>query len=235
MPIETDILQWATLAMSPTTWLDAVLNLVVALVSAAIINFIYRQCRGLHTSRSFVQTLYMLTLIICMIMMIIMGVRGTSAVAVAFGLMGALSLIRFRTIVKDNRDTAFVFLSVGAGMAAGTGMWWIGFAGLAVIGLVLLFHQNAPWQSTRQRVIAKVTIRPKSDDFAPGLLAAFAQLGDRIQMLHLRTIRMGEMFENTYEFTLFPTVTPAYAIQELMKVDGVDNVNIFNPEELEEP
>jgi len=233
------LMQWTNFAFNPTTWIDITINFLVALLYAAIVSFIYRQCRGLHTNRSFIQTLYMLTLVIALVMMVIMGVRGTAAVAVAFGLMGALSIIRFRTVVKDNRDTAFVFLAVGVGMAAGTGMWWIGFIGLGMIGMVLLIAEITPWGRSRQRVIAKITIRPTSGegggDPAPNLSGALAQLGNNIQMMHVRTMRFGEQMEITYALTLNPHVEPPYVAQQLLKLNGVDGVNLFNPDEVEEP
>jgi uncharacterized membrane protein YhiD involved in acid resistance len=234
-PTQTDLTNWSIFALNPTTWIDVVLNFVIALLSAFVISVIYRQCRGLHATRSFIQTLYMLTLVIALVMMVIMSVRGTAGVAVAFGLMGALSIIRFRTIVKDNRDTAFVFLAVGTGMAAGTGMWWIGFAGLVVIGITLLLTETAPWHRGRRRVIVKITFRPTGEHESSQLLGALQQLGTQVNMMHLRTIRLGEELEATYSLTLLPSVEEAYAVESLMKLTSVDDINIFSADELEEP
>ena len=51
----------------------------------------------------------------------------------AFALVGALSIIRFRTVVKDTKDTAYIFWSLAAGMAAGTGSYF-----LAIIGTIII-------------------------------------------------------------------------------------------------
>jgi hypothetical protein len=231
-------LQWTVMALASNTWIDILLNFIIAATYAFCVSLIYRQCRGLHANRSFIQTLYMLTLIITLIMMVIMSVRGAAALAVAFGLMGALSIIRFRTVVKDNRDTAFVFLAVGAGMAAGTSQWWIGFAGITFIGVVLVMLENAPWRGGYSRVIIKITFRPGSDeanDTNANISTTLSQLGTRIQMLHVRTLRLGELIEATYSLVLNPQIEPNYAVSQLLSVSGVDNVNIFNPSELQEP
>ncbi len=237
---ETDaqFLQWAAYNMAPTSWIDILLNFFIAIIYCFFVSMIYRHCRGLHANRSFIQTLYMLTLVITLIMMVILSVNGAASVAVAFGLMGALSIIRFRTVVKDNRDTAFVFLAVSVGMAAGTGQWWIGFIGLAVVGLTLLLLDNAPWGSNRSRVIIKMTFRPSGDDVesvSRKISNILSQLGNKQQMMHVRTIKMGQMIEATYAINLFPNIEPNYVIQELFNISGVDSVNVFNPEELQEP
>ena len=237
---ETDaqFLQWSAYNMAATTWIDILLNFLIAIIYGFFVSMIYRHSRGLHANRSFIQTLYMLTLVITLIMMVILSVRGAASVAVAFGLMGALSIIRFRTVVKDNRDTAFVFLAVGVGMASGTGQWWVGFIGLAVVGLTLLLLDNAPWGSSRSRVIIKMTFRPSGDDVesvSRKISNGFSQLGNKQQMMHVRTIKMGQLIEATYAINLFPNIEPDYVIQEMLGISGVDNVNVFNPEELQEP
>ncbi len=235
---DAEFLQWAAYNIAPTTWIDILLNFLIAVIYGFFVSIIYRHCRGLHANRSFIQTLYMLTLIITLIMMVILSVRGTAAVAVAFGLMGALSIIRFRTVVKDNRDTAFVFLAVGVGMASGTGKWWVGFIGLAVIGLILILLDNAPWRSTRSRIIIKMTFRPSeigAESVSRKIANILAQLGSKQQMMHIRTIRLGEMIEATYALNLFPNIEPNFVVQELLGITGVDSVNVFNPDELQEP
>ena len=235
-PSNTDLTNWSMFALNPASWLDIVLNFGAALVFAFVINIIYRLCRGLHATRSFLQTLYMLTLIIAMVIMVILSVRGAAGVAVAFGLMGALSIIRFRTIVKDNRDTAFVFLAVGAGMSAGAGVWLIGFIGIAVIGLTLLLIETAPWHGGRRQVVVKIRFRPVAEgDPSPQLLNALKHFGSHVNMLHVRTLRLGELFEATYSMGLLHHVNEADLIAEMLKTKGVEDLSVFNAEELEEP
>jgi len=59
--------------------------------------------------------------------------------AVAFGLIGALSVIRFRNVLKDTRDTAFIFIALTIGMATGTRIYVISGVGILVLSLVLLY------------------------------------------------------------------------------------------------
>ncbi len=62
----------------------------------------------------------------------------------AFALVGALSIIRFRTVVKDTKDTAYIFWSLASGMATGTGSYFLAFAGNIIISLIafILYKTN---------------------------------------------------------------------------------------------
>ena len=62
----------------------------------------------------------------------------------AFALVGALSIIRFRTVVKDTKDTAYIFWSLAAGMASGTGSYFLALSGTIIISIIalILHHTN---------------------------------------------------------------------------------------------
>jgi hypothetical protein len=87
----------------------------------------------------------------------------------------------------------------------------------------------------RRRVIVKITFRPTGEHESSQLLGALQQLGTQVNMMHLRTIRLGEELEATYSLTLLPSVEEAYAVESLMKLTSVDDINIFSADELEEP
>ena len=93
------------------TLLSAALSMGVALV--------YRRIHSETTySQTFVHTMVLLCVIVCFIMLVI-----GSNIARAFSLVGALSIIRFRSAVKDPLDVAYVFLAMAIGMACGTGFF----------------------------------------------------------------------------------------------------------------
>jgi uncharacterized membrane protein YhiD involved in acid resistance len=62
----------------------------------------------------------------------------------AFALVGALSIIRFRTVVKDTKDTAFIFWSLASGMATGTGSYFLAIAGNLILSSIafILYKSN---------------------------------------------------------------------------------------------
>jgi hypothetical protein len=98
------------------TLVDAIVVMVLSFVSALIIGLVYKQVhRGVSYSQSYVQTLVMMEVAIAVIMLIV-----GSNIARAFSLVGALSIVRFRTALKDPKDLGFIFFAMAAGMAFGT-------------------------------------------------------------------------------------------------------------------
>lgn len=96
-------------------------HILIALVTSfflsLVLAYVYRQThRGISYSTSFVHTMVLMTITIAVIMEVI-----GSNIARAFSLVGALSIIRFRTAIKEPRDIAFLFATMAVGMACGTG------------------------------------------------------------------------------------------------------------------
>ena len=114
--------------------LRVVISLVASLVIGLIIYFVYRKTfAGVVYSRSFNLSLIMLTMVSALVLMMI-----SSNMALSLGMVGALSIVRFRTAIKDPIDTVFMFWAVGEGLAVGAGFLDVGFIGVLVIGLPLL-------------------------------------------------------------------------------------------------
>lgn len=111
-----------------------VFSLVAALIIGLIIYFIYKKTfAGVVYSRSFNLSLIMLTLVSTLVLMMI-----SSNMALSLGMVGALSIVRFRTAVKDPLDTVFLFWAIGEGLAVGAGFLAVGLIGVLVIGLLML-------------------------------------------------------------------------------------------------
>ncbi len=99
----------------------AALNMLLAFVLGLGVSYIYRITHtGLSYSQSFVLTIIYLTVITSSVIMII-----GNSLTMAFALVGALSIIRFRTVVKDTKDTAYIFLALAGGMACGTSNYFL--------------------------------------------------------------------------------------------------------------
>ena len=104
-----------------------VISLVVSLILGLWIYFVYRKTfAGVVYSRSFNLSLVMLTMVSALVLMMI-----SSNMALSLGMVGALSIVRFRTAIKDPIDTVFMFWAVGAGFLD------VGLIGGLVIGLML--------------------------------------------------------------------------------------------------
>ena len=114
------------------------LILVIAFIVAMIIYLTYKNTyTGVMYNPRFNVSLVMITMITTIVMVVI-----GSNISVSLGMVGALSIIRFRTAVKDPRDTAFIFWSVVTGLACGTQNYTIVLAGSIVICLVLFLFKK---------------------------------------------------------------------------------------------
>ena len=114
------------------TTLDILLGLGVSLLAGMFILLIYRQIqKDAGISKNYCLTLLLITSISAMIVLTI-----TSNLALSLGMVGALSIVRFRTAIKDASDTAFLFWAVAAGITAGAGFYIITVIGCLFIGAV---------------------------------------------------------------------------------------------------
>ncbi len=114
--------------------LDILFGLGASLLAALFILYIYqRTMRQSALNRSFCISLL---LVCCISSMMVLTI--TSSLALSLGMVGALSIIRFRTAVKDASDTAFLFWSVAAGITSGAGFFLLTLAGCLFVGLVCI-------------------------------------------------------------------------------------------------
>lgn len=120
-----------------TPW-KIVLGLVMGCIVGLIIAFVYKRCyRGVLYSPTFAMTLMMLTLITTPVVMCI-----KSNIALSMGMVGALSIVRFRTAVKDPMDTAYMFWSLTMGILLGAELYVHALAvvlGISVILMLMTF------------------------------------------------------------------------------------------------
>lgn len=116
------------------TFRDLVANLLVALVCGIIISLVYRHTyKGLNYSASFAISMVMLTMITSIVIMVI-----GNNLARAFGMVGAMSIIRFRTAVKDAADIMFIFFSLAIGLACGVKLYVVAIFGTLFISTVFM-------------------------------------------------------------------------------------------------
>ncbi len=196
-------------------------NLCLALLMGLLIATVYRlTTRGSAISQSYLLTLVMLTMVSSLVIMII----GNSLIR-AFSLIGALSIIRFRTVVKENRDTAFIFLSLGSGMAAGIGNLQLAFFGTGIILLALLVLDFTKFGAVNRGVfLLRFNVQPglTSDAF----LDIFKRYLISWGMLSIKTISMGQWVEHSYMVRLRKDEQDQALIGELMGVEGIEKVTM---------
>ena len=142
-------------------WPGILINLVAAFVLSIIVALAYKKNhKGLSYSQSLIFSFILLSVTTSCVIMVI-----GNNLARAFGLVGALSIIRFRTVVKDTKDTAYVFFALAVGMATGTGAYAIALLSTLVFVCVDTFLTKTNFGSIRKHeYIVKVLVQPKKTD-----------------------------------------------------------------------
>ncbi len=114
---------------------DFLLRLLVAFLGGVAVAWVYKSAHGaINYSQNFVQALVLLSMIVAVIMCVV-----GDSLAKAFGLGAALAIVRFRTPIKDALDTAFLFMTVAVGMAAGAGTPLLALAAALTCGAAAMF------------------------------------------------------------------------------------------------
>ncbi|MBQ2726717.1 MAG: DUF4956 domain-containing protein [Clostridia bacterium] len=118
---------------------DTLISLVLAYALGMFIYFIYKKTyQGVVFSRSFGVSLIALTMISTFIILAV-----TSNVVLSLGMVGALSIVRFRTAIKDPLDVVYLFWAVGVGIVLGACMYPLAVIGSLIVGLILLVFVRA--------------------------------------------------------------------------------------------
>lgn len=108
--------------------------LVLSFVLSLFIVFIYRTTyKGVSFNRSFAGCLIMITLVTTLVILVI-----TSNIILSLGMVGALSIVRFRTAVKEPSDTAYLFWAVATGIVCGAGYVTVAILATLLVGLLIL-------------------------------------------------------------------------------------------------
>lgn len=210
---------------------QVLINILMAAVLGFIVAVVYRITSHHKPSNpTFMLTLVILAMVVGLVMMVI-----GNSIARAFSLVGALSIIRFRTAVKDTRDIAYVFFALAAGMAAGIGNYRIALYGVGLIILLLIIMDFIRFGSAPRGVyLLRLQIIPTDTDDS-----TFLQVFDRNLVSHrqlaVRTVRMGQFVEHSYLVRLKRGVTERSLISQLSAIEGMERVVLLAEEGQEEP
>lgn len=124
--------------MTSVSILDMAIALLLAFGLGLFIFLVYKKTfNGVMYSSSFGVTLIALTMITTVVILAV-----TSNVVLSLGMVGALSIVRFRTAIKEPLDIAFLFWSIGVGIVLASGMIPLAVIGSVIIGVILLVFVN---------------------------------------------------------------------------------------------
>ena len=126
-------------SLSPVNVLDALLSLIFAGLFGWLISTSYRYCsQSISGGRQIISSLLPLTLTVCVIITVV-----KSSLALSLGLVGALSIVRFRTPVKDPEDLVYLFLAIVTGLGFGANQNIFTSIGVSCILLILIANSSS--------------------------------------------------------------------------------------------
>ena len=140
--------------------IDIIVNLGVSFIVGLFIFYVYKKTfQGVLYQRSFNVSLVAITMIITLIIMTISG-----NLILSLGMVGALSIVRFRTPIKDPVDLVFIFWAITVGIANGVGYFNISIVGSIAMTIVLLFMTMKPEKSQPYLLVLHIPIEEDSGD-----------------------------------------------------------------------
>ncbi|TWU35729.1 hypothetical protein Q31b_51640 [Novipirellula aureliae] len=173
------------------------IRLATAWACGLIVAFIARLHRPAGTPDTLSLTLVLMSILIAMATQII-----GDNVARAFSLVGALSIVRFRTAVPETRDVAFVLAAVVVGMAVGAGQYWVSGIGLFAVALAtqLMANSNAGAEtSTTSSNLWRLTLTVGLHSVG-GWEAELDRMTESYQLISAETTRRGSAMELVYTY-----------------------------------
>ena len=202
---------------------EIIINMIAGLIFGLIISSIYRMThKGVSYSQSFTLTLVFVTLIVSIVMMVI-----GSSLARAFALVGALSIIRFRTVVKDTKDTAFVFASLAMGMAAGTSNYFLAIAGTTFFGCAAVVLHKINYGALYKSEFILRFVYDQSFS-SSSYLETIQEFAKRSNLLHIEPSGDSKYLKLTYDINLKEGATADQLATVMGEAEGMSEVTLIS-------
>ena len=202
-------------------------NMLVAFICGIIIAVVYRMTyNGPSYSPTFVNSLVLLAMITAVVILTI-----GNNLARAFGLVGAMSIIRFRTAVRDVQDIIFIFFSLTIGMAAGVGLTLVAvMATLVVCAVILLLVATNFGKPPKKQHLLQLSYSgdPAAEAEVKAVLKKHAR---KIKLVNLKTVGVDGTMNAFYNLTLRNSKKSELFIRDLQHLEYVQNVNLYFEED----
>lgn len=207
---------------SRVTVLQAFAAILLSFILTLAIAITYRLTHtGARYSQSFVQTIVLMGVTVSVVMIVI-----GNNIAVAFGLVGAFSIIRFRSAMSDPKDIAFIFFGMAAGITSGLGFYIVAILfTVTMIGIVFLLYKIDFGKASQVRKRLTLTVPENLHDEA----VFNAILEEHLSFFVLRSIEtanQGTMIQLQYVIQNKPNVNDKVLMDELRKANGNLKVSI---------
>ncbi len=188
---------------------QAALMMLVSIALGLVICLIYRlSYRGVLFSRSFCVSLVAMDAITTLIILTV-----SQSIVISLGMVGALSIVRFRTAIKDPMDIAFLYFSIAVGIMCGADLLTIAILGTAVVGIILLVASRLPGSADTYILMLTVdaanentVIRYVNKKTKKCTLKSKALIGDESEIA-LQVVLFGTDTEFLNKLKVYPSVS----------------------------
>lgn len=196
---------------------EIIVNMVLSFVLGLIISLVYKNThKGLSYSQSFMVTNIFVAVIVCMVIMII-----GNNLARAFALVGALSIIRFRTVVKDTKDTAYIFWALAAGMAAGTGSYFLAISGTIIItGIAYILYFTNYGSIHKSEFILQFRTLTENQQ-ASSYNKIISDYTKKATLLHAESSGDGQTVKLSFDIVMKENKVQDKFVSDLSKISGI--------------
>jgi hypothetical protein len=201
-------------------------SVLLCLISAIILGIIiaYVHMRTSKYSKNFVITLAVLPLLVSVVMMMVNGNLGTSV-----AILGAFSLVRFRSIPGNSREIASVFWAMAVGLSIGMGQLWFALLVTILVSLLFVFFYKTKFgEDNTNEQILKIII-PEDLDYEKVFDETLKKYTDSYNIIKIETINMGSLFELKYNVKLKKGVKAQEFINDLRILNGNLKINLKDP------
>ncbi|MTD29785.1 DUF4956 domain-containing protein [Planomicrobium sp. YIM 101495] len=209
-------------ATSRLTILEAFLAILLSFVCTLVIAFLYKKTHtGARYSQSFVQTIIIMGVTVSVVMIVI-----GNNVAVAFGLVGAFSIIRFRSAMSDPKDIAFIFFGMAAGITCGLGFYYLAVLFTVALSIIIIFLYVTDFgkqASTKKRLTITVPENLHDENAFDKILAHHLKSFD---LRSIETTNLGTMIQLVYIIQNKDGVKDKQLMDELRQMNGNLKVSV---------
>lgn len=213
-----ELLYYLTNDAGSLTLQEILLSFACAVILGAVIFVSYRFCHtGAVYSGKFNVSLWMMTLVTTLIMCVI-----GNNIALSLGMVGALSIVRFRTAIKDPRDTTYIFWAIAVGVCCGICDYLIAGIGSAVIFCMMVLLGNA---RGNDRYLLIVRVDGSPDTRVEELMQCFYRNKARLRVKNTAQAQSEYIYELSASL-LRKRGGIGDISNELYALDGVQNVNL---------
>jgi len=206
---------------------EIVENISIALICSFLISFFYRKTyNGPGYLDSFANALVLLSLITAVVIMTI-----GNNLARAFGLVGAMSIIRFRTAVKETHDIVYIFFALTIGMAAGVGLHSLAILGTFFIGSISYIMAKMNLKSGNEKnTLLEFQMQDNGSKSSSDYEKVISKFTKKMKLINIKTIENDNIIISYY-IKLKRNDLSLNLVSELKNVAGIKNISLFSDEE----